>query len=97
MHVLFSVQLKMVEGETEVTGNVTNSVVMECPAEGYPLNVTWFRVNRNGQEVELSKYTLFFRIILKSLLKIIKSGFFLLKTPLFRSTICSSSSLETQG
>ncbi|KAK3733285.1 hypothetical protein QZH41_011136 [Actinostola sp. cb2023] len=47
---ILHIQLKMVNGTTQVQGAVSSNVVMECPAEGYPLNVTWFRVNEDGQE-----------------------------------------------
>ncbi|KAK3733296.1 hypothetical protein QZH41_011134, partial [Actinostola sp. cb2023] len=50
-----NIQLKMVNGTTQVQGAVSSNVVMECPAEGYPLNVTWFRVNEDGQENNISK------------------------------------------
>ncbi|KAK3754640.1 hypothetical protein QZH41_014923, partial [Actinostola sp. cb2023] len=46
-------KVKMFNGTTQVIGKISGSVVMECPAEGYPLNVTWLRVNNNGQEVRL--------------------------------------------
>ena len=35
--------------EIKEPGNFT----MECPADGYPLNVTWMRVNEDGQETSL--------------------------------------------
>ncbi|KAK3750237.1 hypothetical protein QZH41_017413, partial [Actinostola sp. cb2023] len=49
------IKLKMDDGMTKVAGAVNSSVVMECPAEGYPLNVTWMRVNKDGKEVSLGK------------------------------------------
>ncbi|XP_031556294.1 hemicentin-1-like [Actinia tenebrosa] len=48
---ILTIRVQFFEAPTEVVGTEGGRVVMECPAEGYPLNITWLRRLSNGTQV----------------------------------------------